>query len=237
MHLNRGKVNPLLISIGAGVIGVGILLVLLVQSIEITVEAPQTAAPPIPGSTPSDPPLSSLDSPAGSDPSSGGDSGVQPGGDPDGEAIAPDSGAPTASGTDLPLDTPASGMGTVLASVPARTGQLRISNQTMHPLRVALLPQRNAAIAPPTDLSSSPDDENSLSAYVEPVHWDFDPGEGHSRGLIVVLPDGELQVTSGDVVIAFAQDGSRYYWGPYVVGVTSFPAWDETDKEWQLVLR
>jgi hypothetical protein len=37
--------------------------------------------------------------------------------------------------------------------------------------------------------------------------------------------------------VAFAQDGSRRYWGPYVVGETSSPEWNPQTQEWQLVLQ
>lgn len=101
-------------------------------------------------------------------------------------------------------------------------GDLRISNQTEFPLRVALLHQ-SAAKTP----------------YSQPVHWDFAPGEGSAKGLKVSLPDPDqdLRLRPGDVLVAFAQDGSRRYWGPYVVGKTSLPVWNADASEWQLTLR
>jgi hypothetical protein len=42
---------------------------------------------------------------------------------------------------------------------------------------------------------------------------------------------------AGDVLVAFAQDGSRRYWGPYVVGKTTLPTWNTEQKEWSLVLQ
>lgn len=99
-----------------------------------------------------------------------------------------------------------------------RIGSLRVSNRTTQPLRVALLPS----------------DGNQ---YQEPVQWDFAPEEGSDRGLKLSLPEGDLQVRDGDVLVAFAQDGSRRYWGPYVLGKTNLPRWVATSQEWQLILQ
>jgi hypothetical protein len=71
----------------------------------------------------------------------------------------------------------------------------------------------------------------------DPVHWDFEPGEGGYQGLILSLPQGDLQLEVGDILVAFAQDGSRRYWGPYVVGETSLPYWNVERSEWQLLLQ
>lgn len=108
--------------------------------------------------------------------------------------------------------------------VAAIAGALRISNQTDHPLRVALL------ASAPTSSASSP-------KYGEPVHWDFAPGEGGSQGLIVSLPEGNLKLKKGDILVAFAQDGSRRYWGPFVVGETDTPVLNRKTSEWQLILQ
>lgn len=112
---------------------------------------------------------------------------------------------------------------------PAQTatapGTLRVSNQTDQPLRVALLAQELAA-----------NSSASKSNYGEPVHWDFAPGEGGTQGLILSLPQGDLKLKKGDILVAFAQDGSRRYWGPYVVGGTSIPIWNQKTSEWQLTL-
>lgn len=107
-----------------------------------------------------------------------------------------------------------------LAAVAARQGSLRVSNPTEHPVRVALLPRG----------------EDS-STTREPVHWDFAPKEGSTQGLILSLPEENLQLSQGDILVAFAQDGSRQYWGPYVVGETPAPIWDGQEAEWQLTLR
>ncbi len=105
-----------------------------------------------------------------------------------------------------------------------REGRLRISNPTEYPVRVALLPQA------PSPAGAAP--------YEPPAHWDFDPEEGYTTGLLVGLPNQtRLQVKSGDVLVAFALDGSRRYWGPYVVGATEIPNWEPKGREWQLILQ
>jgi len=97
-------------------------------------------------------------------------------------------------------------------------GSFRVSNLTEHPVRVALLSRSSPTIT-------------------EPVHWDFAPQEGSKEGLILSLPEEDLILKSGDILIVFAPDGSRYYWGPYIVGETSLPAWNPQGKEWQLVIQ
>ncbi|MBW4653313.1 MAG: hypothetical protein KME20_09820 [Kaiparowitsia implicata GSE-PSE-MK54-09C] len=120
----------------------------------------------------------------------------------------------------LELSTATPGVGV------AATANLRVSNQTDHPVRVALLVQRAA----------TGESAEGTIAYQEPVHWDFAPQEGSATGLKLALPSsGDLLVRNGDVVVAFAQDGSRRYWGPLVVGATSSPRWQE--PEWVLILR
>lgn len=104
-------------------------------------------------------------------------------------------------------------------------GTLRVSNPSPHPVRLALLPVQSTAKS-----SKQP-------AYGAPAHWDFAPGEGGSRGLVLALPDGNLKLNRGDVLVAFAQDGSRRYWGPYVVGETGVPVWNSQRSEWQLILQ
>jgi hypothetical protein len=106
------------------------------------------------------------------------------------------------------------------AAVAARQGALRVSNPTEHPVRVALLTR-----------------QSSEKTYGEPAHWDFSPMEGGSQGLMVSLPQSNLKLKKGDILIAFAQDGSRLYWGPYVVGETPLPIWNQQKAEWQLVLQ
>lgn len=99
---------------------------------------------------------------------------------------------------------------------------LRVSNQTPYPIRLVLL-TREA--------------QTQADEFRRPVHWDFAPEEGSQAGLLLSLPEGNLKLNSGDVLMAFALDGSRYYWGPYVVGQTSVPTPQGQPPEWQLVLR
>lgn len=106
------------------------------------------------------------------------------------------------------------------ADVEARQGALRVSNPTAHPIRVALLSR-----------------QSSDKAYTEPAHWDFSPLEGGTQGLLLSLPQGNLKLKKGDILVAFAQDGSRQYWGPFVVGETSIPVWNPEKAEWLLNLQ
>lgn len=101
-------------------------------------------------------------------------------------------------------------------------GALRMRNQTEQPIRVALLERGKAT---------------SSSSNNAPIHWDFAPGEGSRQGLILSLPKGNLKLKKGDILVAFAIDGSRRYWGPYVVGETPVPIWNQKTSEWQLVLQ
>jgi len=111
-------------------------------------------------------------------------------------------------------------------AIAQRQGVLRVSNLTEHPVRIALLQKKSAA-----QFNQGGD------RYEPPAHWDFEPGEGGDRGLLLSLPNRSLQLQSGDILTAFAQDGSRRYWGPYVVGETPFPKWDTPTAEWQLTLQ
>ncbi|WP_293332668.1 hypothetical protein [Microcoleus sp. CAWBG58] len=99
-------------------------------------------------------------------------------------------------------------------------GSLRVSNRSEHPVRVALLSKRQTE-----------------KSYGKPAHWDFAPGEGGGKGLMLSLPEGKLKVKQGDILVVFAQDGSRRYWGPYVAGETASPAWNPKAEEWQLNLQ
>ncbi|MUG94206.1 hypothetical protein F7734_18155 [Scytonema sp. UIC 10036] len=108
-------------------------------------------------------------------------------------------------------------------------GSLRMSNQTNQPVRLALL-SRNSIIK-----GKAASSKTAIDAV--PAHWDFAPQEGSEKGLILALPNGDLKLEKGDILVAFAQDGSRHYWGPYVVGETFAPSWNAQTKEWQLILR
>ncbi|MBE9188754.1 hypothetical protein IQ270_30040, partial [Microcoleus sp. LEGE 07076] len=122
------------------------------------------------------------------------------------------------------IATPGESEEELVSSIPANdlkaAGSLRVSNRSEHPVRVALLSKRQAQ-----------------KSYKKPAHWDFAPGEGGDKGLMLSLPEGKLQVKRGDILVVFAQDGSRRYWGPYVAGETASPAWNSTTEEWQLILQ
>ncbi len=137
----------------------------------------------------------------------------------------PSASPPSAAPTTTPIATPASP--TTPQRAIAQAGALRVSNQTDHPVRVALLSRHE----------NTPNADDSKRDR-EPIHWDFAPQEGSTKGLLLALPEGEadLQVQAGDVITAFAQDGSRRYWGPYVVGETAAPVWNAASQEWELVL-
>ncbi|MEA5502164.1 hypothetical protein VB735_03380 [Halotia wernerae UHCC 0503] len=105
-------------------------------------------------------------------------------------------------------------------------GILRMSNQTDQPVRLALLARESP-------VKGSVSKKNN---YEVPAHWDFAPSEGSNKGLILSLPNGNLKLEKGDILVAFAEDGSRRYWGPYVVGETPLPTWNPQNQEWQLVL-
>ena len=106
-------------------------------------------------------------------------------------------------------------------------GLLRVSNKTTQPLRLILLARQ---------LSQKSANINKIKP-TPPAHWDFAPEEGSERGLVLSLPQANLRLEKGDILAAFAQDGSRRYWGPYVVGETSSPQWQPQGQEWQLVLQ
>lgn len=112
------------------------------------------------------------------------------------------------------------------ATKPKDQGTLRMSNQTNQPVRLALLARQSVVKG----------SGSKQMNYDVPAHWDFAPQEGSDKGLILSLPQNNLKVEKGDILVAFAQDGSRRYWGPYVVGETQLPKWNSQSKEWQLVV-
>ncbi|NEU79001.1 hypothetical protein [Nostoc sp. UIC 10630] len=112
------------------------------------------------------------------------------------------------------------------ASKAKNQGTLRMSNQTNQPVRLALLARQSVAKGSGTKQAN----------YDVPAHWDFAPQEGSEKGLVLSLPQNNLKLEKGDILVAFAQDGSRRYWGPYVVGETQLPKWNSQSREWQLVL-
>jgi len=194
------KIYPAVIAI----LGLG-LVALFMSRVEIQVarQSPLDAAPNQPLEQPSD---SSTDSPNPSP-------------------------SPEISPSPLPVSVPSTTPVTVSppADLANSQGGLRVSNQTIYPVRVALLYQQSPAATTQPD-SKSPH-------FEQPVHWDFAPEEGGTKGLILSLPSGGLRLRSGDVLVAFAQDGSRRYWGPYVVGKTELPIWSSEQNEWLLPLK
>jgi hypothetical protein len=132
------------------------------------------------------------------------------------------------------------------AAMAGSQGGLRVSNQTAYPVRVALLyhqltaqpkPEQPKPEQPKPEQPKPEQPKFEQPKFEQPVHWDFAPGEGGSKGLIMSLPTGGLRLSGGDVLVAFAQDGSRRYWGPYVVGKTALPVWSSQQKEWVLPLQ
>ncbi len=110
------------------------------------------------------------------------------------------------------------------ATVPAVKNGLRVSNQSLNALRVVLLSHQ---------LSKS----SQAKRDRRPAHWDFAPSEGSQKGLLLSLPSEKLTLKPGDVLMAFATDGSRRYWGPYIIGETAAPIQTRSTLEWQLILR
>ncbi len=127
---------------------------------------------------------------------------------------------------------------TVEPERPSPSGKLRVSNRSEHPIRLALrLKVEKLQNSKSGDKHSHKYGEKLVRPpYEAPAHWDFFAGEGSDRGLLVGLPNRSLNLTKGDIVVAFAQDGSQRYWGPFVVGEVSGPTWNETTQEWKLVL-
>jgi hypothetical protein len=111
-------------------------------------------------------------------------------------------------------------------------GSLRVSNQTSQPWRLLLLARRSHSKGS-TAVSTG---GSTLAANGVPAHWDFAPQEGSQKGLLLSLPQVDVKVEKGDILVAFAQDGSGRYWGPCVVGETQAPVWDSQNQEWQLIL-
>ncbi|MEB3292322.1 MAG: hypothetical protein VKJ24_04110, partial [Synechococcales bacterium] len=113
------------------------------------------------------------------------------------------------------------------AKLASQQGRLRVHNRSNHPVRLALLFQKIPQIPPP---------QTVVTGYDPPSHWDFAPREGREQGLLLGLPNRTTNLQKGDVIVAFAQDGSQRYWGPFVVGQTRLPFWNELIGEWQLRL-
>ncbi|MDJ0616248.1 MAG: hypothetical protein QNJ63_05740 [Calothrix sp. MO_192.B10] len=142
--------------------------------------------------------------------------------------------SPATNNTKSPIQLPNPTPTTLVAQLPEsereplNTGKIRISNKTDIPIRIVLLPRHSGT----KNLSK---DQNQK--YNIPAHWDFASQEGSTKGLILSLSQGKLTLKQGDILVAFAEDGSRRYWGPYVVGETSEPLWNGQQKEWKLILQ
>ncbi|HEY9824628.1 MAG TPA: hypothetical protein V6D19_04210 [Stenomitos sp.] len=139
------------------------------------------------------------------------------------ETNAPDATPPIIDvGTNKPQPQQSKASATPQAVLP---DGLRIRNTSPHAVRVVLLVRRADTEATATN------------TYQAPIHWDFAPQEGSQNGLLLSLPEGNLKLHAGDILTAFATDGARRYWGPYVVGTTGQPIRQTSTGEWQLVLK
>lgn len=98
----------------------------------------------------------------------------------------------------------------------AGQGTLRVGNLTEHPVRIVL---------------------QVKSPNLEPLNWDFAPGEGGNQGLQLSLPQDRVKVKKGDILFAFAIDGSRTYWGPIIVGESGAVVWHGDRREWSLIIK
>ena len=207
--------------VALGVIVLG-LAIWLMNQFEISVQW-ESGVPPL-QSSPKDGSSGAI-APSTNPPSSpsSGSAGVVAGTDSQ-PSRSPSPAIPTASPSVLPsVSTPQTSAQNAL-----QLGGLRISNQTDYPIRVVLLSQITTQPTP------TPAGKDTAAEYDEPIHWDFAPQEGNIQGLLLALPDRDLLLQAGDVLVAFAQDGSRRYWGPYVVGTSVIPQWNLQTKEWQL---
>ena len=117
------------------------------------------------------------------------------------------------------------------ASPATQQGLLRVGNLTEHPVRLAILLKNASPSTAKTKAGMV-----ARPGYEPPAHWDFAPGEGGAKGLVLSLPQRSLKLKPGDIIVAFAQDGSRRYRGPFVIGETESPVWDAKTTEWQLLL-
>jgi hypothetical protein len=101
-----------------------------------------------------------------------------------------------------------------------RTGSFRVGNRTPYPIRLVILMRSGERLINP-----------------ETAHWDFAPGEGGSEGLVLSLGEEPLQISPGDIVVAFTLDGTRRYWGPNVVGESLAPFWNGESSSWSMILQ
>jgi hypothetical protein len=138
--------------------------------------------------------------------------------------IAAGSLAPIASAVNSPTSPLTNPTASPTVIITRGSGSLRIRNRSAHPVRVAVL------------LRSVKANTDEQASYDPPAHWDFEPWEGRERGLLMALPSRTVRIKKGDVLVAFAQDGSQRYWGPFVAGQTQQPSWNPTTEEWEMVL-
>jgi hypothetical protein len=99
-------------------------------------------------------------------------------------------------------------------------GGVRIRNRSASPVRLVILRRTKPQATKPSI----------------PIHWDFAPREGRLKGLLLALPSETIALDRGDIVTAFAQDGSARYWGPYIVGESNQPIWNDKTTEWEVTL-
>jgi len=128
---------------------------------------------------------------------------------PQAERYAPQSPTPRAIAPPNPISTKV---------ITSGEGTLRVGNLTPHPVRIVLQSRAN-------------------SSNLEPINWDFVPNEGGNRGLQLSLPQARIKVSKGDIIFAFATDGSRIYWGPSVVGESRAVVWQGDRREWSFILK
>lgn len=201
--------KPSIVSlIVAALVGGGAAFVLTQLQFRLWIESPSDTEPPILSTRPTTAPATPTTSPTTS---------------PSPRAVAPSPPSP----------------------VQALKNGLRVSNQSDYALRVVLLSQSPAMSneaqtngAQTNGAQTNGAQTNSaLKRDRKPAHWDFAPSEGSQEGLLLSLPSGKLTLERGDILVAFALDGSRRYWGPYVVGETTVPVQSPATDEWQMILR
>jgi hypothetical protein len=100
-------------------------------------------------------------------------------------------------------------------------GGVRIRNRSASPVRLVILRRQNTTTPKKQPI---------------PIHWDFAPREGRLKGLLLALPNETIALDRGDILTAFAQDGSARYWGPYIVGESNQPIWNDKTTEWEVTL-
>jgi hypothetical protein len=100
-------------------------------------------------------------------------------------------------------------------------GGVRIRNRSASPVRLVILRRQSTQTPKKQPI---------------PIHWDFAPREGRLKGLLLALPSETIALDRGDILTAFAQDGSARYWGPYIVGESPQPIWNDKTTEWEVTL-